>query len=107
MKERLIAWAKANARIDKMPKGEGPGDYRVHRANHARLVAAWSTLVKLKVLRVGMTYAEATEILGPSTSRHGPTWYYKSMMHVNPYFRVWLADGKITKLQVWRQPPQE
>ena len=109
MKDRLLVWAKGNARIDKLPKGDGPRDTSIHRVNHARLLGAWSVPVKHKVLRVGMAFAEATDILGPPTSSgHGPTtWYYESMMHVNPYFRVWSASGTITKLQVYRQPPQE
>ncbi len=94
LRKPLAELAKANAKLpDPLSWARDPALIHYH---HGRLGLAWHVLQDLDVLQ-GMSEAEVTAILGRPTRRYQNVleWYAASSMHVNPFIRAFLADGKV------------
>jgi len=102
LRRPLAELAVANARLpDPLPWMEGAGALQrenipLTRYYHRRLETAWGLLRSLDVLQ-GRTEAEVIAILGQPTKRHEDVleWYADSGMHVVPFIRAVLDNGKV------------
>ena len=87
--DQLSELARRHARI--LPVEGGPRD---HRLEHFRLWTSWKILFALDILYDGLSFPEATRILG-EPERRGTLaqWYYSSQMHVNPVLIGKISQG--------------